>query len=99
VTRQPCDLNAMRPARSGDLREPTSKITARGRRSARSRRMASVTPSGVAALSLVKAQAADFGIDPKILDQSDINVHVPAGAIPKDGPSAGVAMFVSLASL
>src|SRR6185437_5784726 len=55
--------------------------------------------SAQAALSLVKAQAADFGIDPKILDQSDIHVHVPAGAIPKDGPSAGVAMFVSLASL
>jgi ATP-dependent Lon protease len=55
--------------------------------------------SAQAALSLVKAQAADFGIDPKIFDQSDIHVHVPAGAIPKDGPSAGVAMFVSLASL
>ena len=50
-------------------------------------------------LSLVKAQAAELGIDPKLFDQSDIHVHVPAGAIPKDGPSAGVAMFVSLASL
>jgi ATP-dependent Lon protease len=55
--------------------------------------------SAQAALSLVKAQAQELGIDPKLFDQSDIHVHVPAGAIPKDGPSAGVAMFVSLASL
>jgi len=55
--------------------------------------------SAQAALSLVKAQAAELGIDPKLFDQSDIHVHVPAGAIPKDGPSAGVAMFISLASL
>jgi ATP-dependent Lon protease len=55
--------------------------------------------SAQAALSLVKAQAAELGIDPRLFDQSDIHVHVPAGAIPKDGPSAGVAMFVSLASL
>jgi ATP-dependent Lon protease len=55
--------------------------------------------SAQAALSLVKAQALEFGIDPKQFDQSDIHVHVPAGAIPKDGPSAGVAMFISLTSL
>ena len=55
--------------------------------------------SAQAALSLVKAQAHEFGIDPKQFDQSDIHVHVPAGAIPKDGPSAGVAMFISLTSL
>ena len=40
-----------------------------------------------------------MGIDAKLFEHSDIHVHVPAGAIPKDGPSAGVAMFVSLASL
>ena len=55
--------------------------------------------SAQAALSLIKAQASELGIDPKLFDHSDIHVHVPAGAIPKDGPSAGVAMFVSLASL
>jgi ATP-dependent Lon protease len=55
--------------------------------------------SAQAALSLVKAQAMELGIDPKLFDNSDIHVHVPAGAIPKDGPSAGVAMFTSLASL
>jgi ATP-dependent Lon protease len=55
--------------------------------------------SAQAALSLVKSQAEELGIDPRVFEQSDIHVHVPAGAIPKDGPSAGVAMFVSLASL
>jgi ATP-dependent Lon protease len=55
--------------------------------------------SAQAALSLLKSQASEFGIDPKVFEDSDVHVHVPAGAIPKDGPSAGVAMFVSLASL
>jgi len=55
--------------------------------------------SAQAALSLVKSQAEELGIDPRVFEHSDIHVHVPAGAIPKDGPSAGVAMFVSLASL
>ena len=55
--------------------------------------------SAQAALSLVKAQAAELGIDPDIFEHSDLHVHVPAGAIPKDGPSAGVAMFTSIASL
>ena len=55
--------------------------------------------SAQAALSLVKSQAEELGIDPTIFEHSDIHVHVPAGAIPKDGPSAGVAMYVSLASL
>jgi ATP-dependent Lon protease len=55
--------------------------------------------SAQAALSQVKAQASELGIDGDQFDRSDIHVHVPAGAIPKDGPSAGVAMFISLASL
>ena len=55
--------------------------------------------SAQAALSLLKSQAFEFGIDAKLFEDSDVHVHVPAGAIPKDGPSAGVAMFVSLASL
>ena len=52
-----------------------------------------------AALSLVKGRAAELGIDPELLDKSDIHIHVPAGATPKDGPSAGVAMFTALSSL
>jgi ATP-dependent Lon protease len=55
--------------------------------------------SAQAALSLVKSKAAGLGIDPKVFEGSDIHIHVPAGAIPKDGPSAGVAMFTALVSL
>lgn len=55
--------------------------------------------SAQAALSLVKARASSLGIDVGLFEESDIHLHVPAGAIPKDGPSAGVAMFVSLVSL
>jgi ATP-dependent Lon protease len=55
--------------------------------------------SAQAALSLVKTKAASLGVDPALFEKSDIHVHVPAGATPKDGPSAGVAMYTALASL
>jgi ATP-dependent Lon protease len=55
--------------------------------------------SAQAALSLVKARSRGLGIEEGTLEKADIHVHVPAGATPKDGPSAGVAMFVSLSSL
>ena len=55
--------------------------------------------SAQAALSLVKARAHELGVKDESLEKSDIHVHVPAGATPKDGPSAGVAMFVALSSL
>jgi ATP-dependent Lon protease len=55
--------------------------------------------SAQAALSIVKNRAAALGIDPAAFEKSDIHIHVPAGAIPKDGPSAGVAMFMALTSL
>ena len=55
--------------------------------------------SAQAALSLVKARASSLGLDPATLEKNDIHVHVPAGAIPKDGPSAGVAMYTALVSL
>ncbi|MCV2371323.1 endopeptidase La [Roseateles oligotrophus] len=55
--------------------------------------------SAQAALTLVKSRAASMEIAVSAFDTVDIHVHVPAGAIPKDGPSAGVAMFIALASL
>ena len=50
-------------------------------------------------MSLLKSRAAELGITPELFAHSDVHVHVPAGATPKDGPSAGVALFVSLLSL
>jgi ATP-dependent Lon protease len=54
--------------------------------------------SARAALSHIRAQASDFGVSPEFLDSSDVHVHVPAGAIPKDGPSAGVTMATAIVS-
>ena len=55
--------------------------------------------SAQAALSVVKGSVSSLSIDPSRFEKSDIHIHVPAGATPKDGPSAGVAMFMALASL
>lgn len=55
--------------------------------------------SARAALSFVEANSKELGIDSSDLIDTSIHVHVPAGSIPKDGPSAGVAMFTSLVSL
>ncbi|MGC1106575.1 MAG: endopeptidase La [Candidatus Acidiferrales bacterium] len=52
-----------------------------------------------AALSWVRANAANYGIDPDFFRKVDLHIHVPSGAIPKDGPSAGVAMVTALVSL
>ncbi|MHA7877724.1 MAG: endopeptidase La [Bacteroidota bacterium] len=55
--------------------------------------------SAVTALSYLKAHADALGIDHRIFDQYDLHVHVPAGAVPKDGPSAGITLFTALTSL
>jgi ATP-dependent Lon protease len=55
--------------------------------------------SAQAAMTLVRSRASSFGIDPELLAKSDVHIHVPAGATPKDGPSAGVAMFTALVSV
>jgi ATP-dependent Lon protease len=55
--------------------------------------------SVTAALSFLKANAGTYNIDLEKIEKSEIHVHVPAGAVPKDGPSAGVTMLTALASL
>ena len=55
--------------------------------------------SASTALSYLKAHSADLGIDPQRFDDRDIHIHIPEGAIPKDGPSAGITMLSALASL
>ncbi|SFE51466.1 endopeptidase La [Thermoflexibacter ruber] len=55
--------------------------------------------SAMAALSYLKAHAEELGIDYRIFSHYDLHIHVPAGAVPKDGPSAGITMFTSLASV
>ena len=54
--------------------------------------------SAMAALSFLKAHSEDFGIDYRIFDQYNLHIHVPAGAVPKDGPSAGITMLTAIAS-
>ena len=55
--------------------------------------------SMTAALSWVRANADRYGVDPDFFRRQDIHIHVPSGAVPKDGPSAGVAMVTALVSL
>ena len=55
--------------------------------------------SAAAALSYLKARASDIGIDPTLFDKNDIHIHVPAGAQPKEGPSAGVTVLTAIASI
>ena len=55
--------------------------------------------SAVIALSCLKTKAHHYDIDYHLFDQFDLHVHVPAGAVPKDGPSAGITMFTSLLSV
>lgn len=55
--------------------------------------------SAITALTYLKAHAADFDISTQVFETQDLHIHVPAGAIPKDGPSAGITLFTALASL
>ena len=55
--------------------------------------------SAEAARSWLRARSADFGLDPEKFHEEDLHLHVPAGAVPKDGPSAGITMATALVSL
>ena len=55
--------------------------------------------SAMTAISYLRSKASKYGIDHRIFDQYDLHVHVPAGAVPKDGPSAGITMLTALASV
>jgi ATP-dependent Lon protease len=54
--------------------------------------------SAQAAVSYVRSHASGLGVSPNVFEDRDVHVHVPSGAIPKDGPSAGVTMVAALAS-
>ncbi|MES2882822.1 MAG: S16 family serine protease, partial [Bacteroidota bacterium] len=54
--------------------------------------------SAITALSYLAANAKKYGIDPKLFEKKTVHIHVPEGAVPKDGPSAGVTMITALAS-
>jgi ATP-dependent Lon protease len=55
--------------------------------------------SAMAALSYLRSNAEKLGVDYRVFENYDLHIHVPAGAVPKDGPSAGVTIFTSLASV
>ena len=58
-----------------------------------------IRESAQTALSYVRSHAEDFSLAPDFFNGHDIHIHIPAGAMPKDGPSAGITMFTSLVSL
>jgi ATP-dependent Lon protease len=76
-----------------------SRMPGKGRLSLTGQLGSVMKESAEIALSYVRTKADQLDIDPAAFEHSDVHVHVPAGALPKDGPSAGVAMVMTLASL
>jgi len=77
----------------------TAKMTGRGGLTLTGKLGEVMKESATAALTYIRSHAKELKIDEKIFSQNDLHIHVPEGAVPKDGPSAGVAMAVSLTSL
>ncbi|MEB4591112.1 endopeptidase La [Candidatus Thiothrix sp. Deng01] len=77
----------------------TTKMPGKGRLTITGQLGDVMKESAQAALSLIKSRARQLGINQQVFEEIDIHLHVPAGAIPKDGPSAGVSIFTALVSL
>lgn len=90
---------AWTPAGGDVLYIETTRMPGRGRVEITGQLGEVMSESARAALAFVRSHASELGIDQSFLERSDLHVHVPAGAVPKDGPSAGVTMFTAFASL
>ncbi len=77
----------------------TSRMSGKGRIEITGQLGDVMKESARAALSFVRSNAGILGVDPKILESQDLHIHFPSGAVPKDGPSAGVTIFTALTSL
>ncbi|MFW6052094.1 MAG: endopeptidase La [Myxococcota bacterium] len=90
---------AWTPAGGDILYVETTRMPGKGRLEITGQLGDVMQESARAALAYVRSRAHELGIDPAFLERHDLHIHVPAGAVPKDGPSAGVTIFTALASL
>ncbi len=90
---------AWTPAGGDILFIETSRMFGKGRIEITGKLGDVMQESARAALAYLRSHADDLNIDPKFLEKQDLHIHVPAGGVPKDGPSAGVTMFTALTSL